>query len=127
MHLIATLAEYVLHGGSWRPDRPGLWRRASDRGQAGPVSRHRARLGLVAPAHEATGPRQSWRLAMADNAGGMDRILRIVVGLVLVVLAATHTVGIWGWVGVVPLATGLVGRCPAYTLFGIKTCKSAKA
>ena len=64
---------------------------------------------------------------MADNAGGMDRILRIVVSLVLVVLAATHTVGIWGWVGVVPLATGLVGRCPAYTLFGIKTCKSAKA
>lgn len=64
---------------------------------------------------------------MAYNVGGVDRVLRIFVGLVLVVLAVTHTVGIWGWVGVVPLATGLFGRCPAYTLFGIKTCKSAKA
>ena len=33
---------------------------------------------------------------------------------------------VWGWIGVVPLATGLLGRCPAYTLFGIKTCKSAE-
>ena len=64
---------------------------------------------------------------MAYNVGGVDRILRIVAGLVLVALAATHTDRIWGWVGVVPLGTGLLGRCPAYTLFGVKTCKSAKA
>ena len=63
---------------------------------------------------------------MGCNVGGVDRILRIVVGLALVILAATHTIGIWGWIGVVPLATGLLGRCPAYTLFGIKTCKSAE-
>jgi len=63
---------------------------------------------------------------MSYNVGGVDRILRIVVGLALVILAATHTVGIWGWIGVMPLATGLLGRCPAYALFGIKTCKSAK-
>jgi len=63
---------------------------------------------------------------MAYNVGGVDRIVRIVVGLGLVVLAATHTVGIWGWIGVLPLATGLLGRCPAYTLFGIRTCKSGK-
>jgi hypothetical protein len=63
---------------------------------------------------------------MSYNVGGVDRNLRIVVGLALVILAATHTVGIWGWIGVMPLATGLFGWCPAYALLGIKTCKSAK-
>lgn len=63
---------------------------------------------------------------MAYNVGGGDRIARIVVGLALVVLAAAHTVGTWGWIGVLPLATGLLGRCPAYTLFGIRTCKSGE-
>ena len=63
---------------------------------------------------------------MGYNVGGVDRIFRIVAGLALVILATTHTIGGWGWIGVVPLATGLLGRCPAYTLFGIKTCKSAK-
>ena len=47
------------------------------------------------------------------NVGGIDRILRIVVGLVLVGLAATGSVGWWGWIGVVPLLTGLLGSCPA--------------
>ncbi|MDD5325339.1 MAG: DUF2892 domain-containing protein [Polaromonas sp.] len=59
---------------------------------------------------------------MKFNVGGMDRALRIVVGLVLIGLAATHTVGLWGWIGVVPLATGLIGACPAYALFGWNTC-----
>ena len=59
---------------------------------------------------------------MKSNAGSLDRILRIVAGLVLIGLAATGTVGLWGWIGVVPLATGLFGFCPAYTLFGIRTC-----
>ena len=59
---------------------------------------------------------------MKQNAGSLDRILRIVAGLVLIGLAATGTVGVWGWIGVVPLATGLFGFCPAYTLLGIKTC-----
>jgi hypothetical protein len=62
---------------------------------------------------------------MNKNIGTLDRTLRIVVGLALIALAATGTVGPWGWIGVVPLGTGLVGWCPAYTLFGIKTCKSA--
>jgi hypothetical protein len=61
--------------------------------------------------------------SMKANVGGIDRILRIVVGLVLVGLAATGTVGWWGWLGVVPLATGLLGWCPAYLPFGIKTCR----
>ena len=63
---------------------------------------------------------------MKHNAGSLDRILRIVVGLVLIGLAATGTVGVWGWIGVVPLATGLFGFCPAYTLLGINTCPMKK-
>lgn len=59
---------------------------------------------------------------MKANEGGIDRGVRIAAGLVLVALAATGTVGLWGWIGVVPLATGLVGWCPAYTLLGINTC-----
>ncbi len=63
---------------------------------------------------------------MKLNVGGIDRILRIVVGLVLVGLAATETVGWWGWLGVVPLATGAIGWCPPYALFGISTCSMKK-
>ena len=60
---------------------------------------------------------------MKANMGTVDRSLRVVLGLVLVGLAATGTVGWWGWLGVVPLATALVGWCPAYTLLGVSTCK----
>ena len=63
---------------------------------------------------------------MKHNAGSLDRILRIVAGLVLIALAATGTVGVWGWIGVVPLATGMFGFCPAYTLLGINTCPMKK-
>ena len=61
---------------------------------------------------------------MTSNVGCIDRILRIVLGVVLVALAATGTVGAWGWVGLVPLATGLIGWCPPYGLLGINTCKN---
>ena len=65
----------------------------------------------------------SWRATMMKtNVGGLDRILRILVGLVLIALAATGTVGAWGWIGIVPLATGALGWCPAYTMLGINTC-----
>lgn len=60
---------------------------------------------------------------MKRNVGSIDRTLRIVAGLVLVGLAATGTVGLWGWIGVVPLVTGLAGWCPAYSLLGIDSCK----
>ncbi|BCN37968.1 membrane protein [Alicycliphilus denitrificans] len=63
---------------------------------------------------------------MKRNVGGLDRGLRIVVGLVLIALAATGTVGWWGWIGVVPLLTGLVGGCPAYSLLGVNTCPMRK-
>jgi hypothetical protein len=61
---------------------------------------------------------------MKSNVGGIDRILRIVVGAVLVVLAVTGQVGAWGWIGLLPLATGLIGWCPPYGLLGINTCKN---
>jgi membrane protein implicated in regulation of membrane protease activity len=60
---------------------------------------------------------------MKSNVGGIDRILRIVVGLVLIGLTLTGTVGVWGWLGVVPLATGALGWCPPYAIFGWSTCQ----
>ncbi len=59
---------------------------------------------------------------MKKNVGGIDRTLRIVIGLVLIGLAATGTVGLWGYIGIAPLLTGLVGWCPPYALLGWKTC-----
>ncbi|GAB3127574.1 YgaP family membrane protein [Novispirillum itersonii] len=61
---------------------------------------------------------------MSKNVGGIDRVLRIVVGLVLIGLAVTGTVGWWGYLGAVPLLTGLIGWCPAYLPLGIKTCRT---
>jgi O-antigen ligase len=61
---------------------------------------------------------------MTKNIGNIERIIRIVGGLVLIALAATGTVGVWGWLGLVPLATGLIGWCPPYSLLGINTCKN---
>lgn len=65
---------------------------------------------------------------MKSNVGGIERLLRIVVGLVLIALAATETVGWWGWLGIIPLATGAMGFCPLYRLLGFNTCplKTAK-
>ena len=62
---------------------------------------------------------------MGKNVGGIDRILRIVVGLALIAATLLHYLPVWGYIGVVPLATGAIGWCPAYLPFGIKTCKSA--
>lgn len=59
---------------------------------------------------------------MKANVGTLDRILRIGGGLALIALAATHKVGPWGYLGVIPLATGLFRFCPAYRLLGIRTC-----
>ncbi len=61
---------------------------------------------------------------MSSNVGGADRIIRIVAGIILIALAAAGTIGYWGYIGVVPLATGLIGWCPAYLPFGIKTCRT---
>ncbi len=59
---------------------------------------------------------------MLANVGGIDRILRIVVGLVLIALVFVGPQTPWGWVGLVPLLTGLFRFCPAYRLLGMNTC-----
>jgi len=59
---------------------------------------------------------------LSKNEGSLDRGLRIVVGITLLALAATGQLGVWAYVGVVPLVTGLLGWCPLYTLLGIHTC-----
>ena len=64
-------------------------------------------------------------MTITPNVGTIDRALRIVVGLALIAPAATGTVGVWGWLGVVPLAAGVLRFCPVYTLLGVRTCKAA--
>ena len=59
----------------------------------------------------------------ARNEGSIDRALRVLVGIVLISLVFVGPQSAWGWVGVVPLVTGLAGTCPLYTLLGISTCK----
>ena len=56
------------------------------------------------------------------NVGGIDRIARIAGGLVLLGLAATGTIGMWGYLGIVPMATGLMRSCPLYAIVGLNTC-----
>jgi hypothetical protein len=63
---------------------------------------------------------------MKVNEGTIDRALRVIAGLVLVTLAATGTVGAWGWIGLLPLLTGAIGFCPAYAIFGMSTCPMKK-
>lgn len=63
---------------------------------------------------------------MKTNEGMLDRSLRVTAGLVLIGLAATDTIGIWGYIGVVPLLTGSVGLCPLYSLLGINSCSVSK-
>lgn len=59
---------------------------------------------------------------MSANVGGMDRILRVLVGIVLLALTLTGQIGVWGWIGLVPLATGLFKFCPLYRVLGLNTC-----
>ena len=61
------------------------------------------------------------------NEGSIDRAARVVVGLVLLALVFTGPRTAWGWVGLVPLATGLLGSCPLYSLFGLSTCAKARS
>ncbi|HQS94888.1 MAG: hypothetical protein B7X90_00230 [Novosphingobium sp. 17-62-19] len=56
------------------------------------------------------------------NVGGIDRVLRIALGLVLIALVFVGPQTPWGWIGVVPLLTGLMRTCPLYSLIGLNTC-----
>ena len=60
--------------------------------------------------------------SMKNSEGTIDRALRVIAGLVLIALTLTGTIGVWGWIGVVPVLTGLLGWCPVYTLLGLNTC-----
>ena len=62
-----------------------------------------------------------------NNVGGIDRIVRIVVGLALIGLTLTGTIGVWGWIGVVPLLTAALGTCPLYTVLGFSSCPMKNA
>ena len=57
------------------------------------------------------------------NVGNIDRLLRIVLGLILISLVFVGPQTDWGWLGIIPLATGLLRTCPAYSIFGLNTCK----
>ncbi len=59
---------------------------------------------------------------MKANVGGIDRVLRIVAGAILIALAVTGTIGAWGYLGLIVLATGVFSFCGVYTLLGINTC-----
>lgn len=61
---------------------------------------------------------------MTRNMGTLDRALRAVIGVVLLFLAASETIGAWGYIGVVPLVTATLGWCPAYVPFGFRTCSA---
>jgi hypothetical protein len=63
---------------------------------------------------------------MPINEGALDRIIRVVVGLAIISLVFIGPQTPWAWFGLVPLLTGLVGFCPAYALFGIRTCRARK-
>lgn len=63
---------------------------------------------------------------MKTNEGTIDRAVRVIAGLILIALAATGTVGVWGWIGIMPLLTGAIGFCPAYSIFGMSTCPMKK-
>jgi len=61
---------------------------------------------------------------MQANVGGMDKIVRIVAGLLLLAMTVVGPKTLWGLVGIVPLATAFMNFCPAYTLLGVNTCKT---
>ncbi len=65
---------------------------------------------------------------LKTNEGTIDRFLRVTLGIVLIALVFVGPKTPWGWLGIVPLATGLLGTCPLYSILGINTCgmKSAK-
>ena len=63
---------------------------------------------------------------MKSNLGSVDRLLRLIVGAVLVVLALTGVIGAWGWLGIILLATGLINSCPLYRILGFSSDRSKK-
>lgn len=63
---------------------------------------------------------------MKTNVGSIDRILRIIIGVVLIGLTLSNIIGWWGWIGIIPLGTALIGFCPLYKIFGLSSCPLKK-
>ena len=63
---------------------------------------------------------------MKANVGSIDQAVRIIVGLALIAATVVGAIGLWGWIGILPLSTGSFRFCPAYIPFGISTCKTSK-
>lgn len=64
---------------------------------------------------------------MTTNVGTIDRIVRVIAGLILIALALGYVPGyetMWGWIGIIPLVTGLFGTCPVYSVLGLNTCRT---
>ena len=64
---------------------------------------------------------------MLQNVGSVDRVIRVVLGLALISASLFGAIGLWGWIGIVPLATGLFRFCPAYLPLGLSTCAAKTA
>jgi hypothetical protein len=62
-----------------------------------------------------------------QNVGTVDQVLRIIVGIALIAIVFVGPKTPWGWIGVIPLFTGIFRFCPAYSLFGLRTCKRPEA
>jgi hypothetical protein len=61
-----------------------------------------------------------------SNVGNIDRVLRVVLGLALITMTLMGTIGVWGWIGIVPLITAAMGSCPLYSVLGMSTCPMKK-
>lgn len=64
---------------------------------------------------------------MQANIGSLDRAIRILAGLALIGASLFGVIGAWGWIGLIPLATGVFRFCPAYLPFGLRTCRMKTA
>ena len=60
---------------------------------------------------------------MTKNVGGIDRLARFALGMALIAMALTGFIGVWGWIGLVPLLTAAFSTCPVYSILGMRTCK----
>ena len=60
---------------------------------------------------------------MSKNVGGIDRLARFALGMALIAMTLTGFIGVWGWIGLVPLLTAAFSTCPVYSILGMRTCK----
>ncbi|MGM0571974.1 DUF2892 domain-containing protein [Marinobacter sp.] len=64
---------------------------------------------------------------MTKNMGSADRVIRVIIGLVLLSLVFVGPQTPWGWIGIIPLVTAAIGVCPLYSIVGIKTCPTKRS